>query len=151
MYDRQYNDLVHLEILGRPDGNILLRKLLIASEAGCRCEVGRLLKPFVVCSVCPALASLTRGTTQLHPLLLPSHHILLLFWCNRRLYAIMSSSRSYESHPGSSNNYRPLPAQARNDRNGRIYEDRYSRSPSRDRHGRSSPIPRHYTPPHGKP
>ena len=67
------------------------------------------------------------------------------FFCN------MSSYRPVEDRSGPGDTYRPLPAQARGDRNGRMYEEQNSRPHSKDQSRRSTPSPRRYTPPHGKP
>ncbi len=48
-------------------------------------------------------------------------------------------------------NYRPFPAQHSGDRDGRMYDDRYSRSNSRNRRRQSSSPPKRYASPHGKP
>ncbi|MCJ1302592.1 hypothetical protein MMC08_005396 [Hypocenomyce scalaris] len=62
----------------------------------------------------------------------------------------MSSYRPVEDRSGPGDTYRPLPAQARGDRNGRMYEEQNSRPHSKDQSRRSTPSPRRYTPPHDR-
>ena len=62
----------------------------------------------------------------------------------------MPSYRPGEDRSGPGDAYRPVPAQARSDNNGRMYGERPSGSHSRDRSRRYSPSPRRYAPAHGK-
>ncbi|KAI9819275.1 MAG: hypothetical protein M1827_007432 [Pycnora praestabilis] len=60
----------------------------------------------------------------------------------------MSSHRLLEDRI-SENSYRPLSTQIRGNRDGAMYDDRRSRSDSRDRYPQNPSAPRRHTPPQG--
>lgn len=70
--------------------------------------------------------------------------------CVRAALASIMSANRYDREPAY-NNRRHSNAQYRGDRNGRMYEDQYYRSRSRERYRRSRSPRERYSSPHGKP